>query len=67
MNCQLFMQKYQPTRFCDFEIDDEINNILHTLVNINNLNILFIGDIGSGKTSFINALICEYYAKHAKY
>lgn len=67
MNCQLFMQKYQPTRFCDFEIDDEIISILHTLVNINNLNILFIGDIGSGKTSFINALICEYYAKHAKY
>ena len=67
MNCTLFMQKYQPMRFADFEIDDEIINILQTLVSINNLNILFIGDIGSGKTSFINALIREYYAGHSKY
>ena len=28
---------------------------------MNNLNILFIGDIGSGKTSMLNALIREYY------
>ena len=28
---------------------------------MNNLNILFIGDIGSGKTALLNALIREYY------
>lgn len=28
---------------------------------MNNINILFIGDIGSGKTSFLNATIKEYY------
>jgi replication factor C subunit 3/5 len=28
---------------------------------MNNLNILFIGDIGSGKTTFLNASIKEYY------
>ena len=28
---------------------------------MNNLNILFIGDIGSGKTTFLNAAIKEYY------
>jgi DNA polymerase III delta prime subunit len=61
MNYPLFMQKYQPTRFADFEIDDETVDILKTLIELNNLNILFIGDIGSGKTSFVNALIREYY------
>jgi DNA polymerase III gamma/tau subunit len=67
MNYPLFMQKYQPMRFNEFEIDDEIVNILQTLIKMNNMNILFIGDIGSGKTSFINALIREYYVGDEKY
>jgi DNA polymerase III delta prime subunit len=29
---------------------------------MNNLNILFIGDIGCGKTAFLNAVIKEYYS-----
>jgi DNA polymerase III delta prime subunit len=56
-----FMYKYKPTLFKDFEIDPNIINILNTLISMNNLNILFIGGSGSGKTSLINALIKEYY------
>lgn len=67
MNCQLFMQKYQPTRFCEFELDDSIVNILTTMIAMNNMNILFIGETGSGKTSFVNALIREYYSECEKY
>jgi DNA polymerase III gamma/tau subunit len=63
----LFMQKYQPMVFQDFEIDDEMIDILQTLLDMNGLNILFIGDTGSGKTSFINALIREYYQNNPKY
>ena len=55
----LFIQKYKPTNFCDFEIDYDIVSVLQTMVDMNSLNILFIGDVGSGKTSFINALIKE--------
>lgn len=61
MNTPLFLNKYQPTRFADFETDSEMIDILNTLININNLNILFIGDIGCGKTAFLNAVIREYY------
>jgi len=61
------MQKYQPTRFCNFEMDSELISVLKTMVEMNSLNILFIGDVGSGKTSFINALIQEYYAGKTKY
>ena len=57
----LFLNKYQPLYFKDFEIDNEIVDILNTLISMNNLNVLFIGDIGSGKTTFLNASIKEYY------
>ena len=56
-----FIYKYKPTTFDDFEIQPEIIHILSTLISMNNLNILFIGDSGSGKTSLINTLIKEYY------
>ena len=58
---KLFIHKYQPIYFEDFEIDPENLEILQMLIKMNNLNILFIGDIGSGKTSMLNALIREYY------
>ena len=65
MDKQLFLNKYQPLYFKDFESDDEMIDILHTLINMDNLNILFIGDIGSGKTTFLNATIKEYYKNYA--
>jgi|TARA_B100001059_G_scaffold231578_1_gene267638 DNA polymerase III delta prime subunit len=56
-----FIYKYKPVLFKDFEIDQNIITILNTLISMNNLNILFTGNSGSGKTSIINALIKEYY------
>jgi len=56
-----FMYKYKPHFFKDFEIDKNIVDILNTMISMNNLNILFIGDTGSGKTSLIQAAIREYY------
>jgi len=56
-----FMYKYKPLFFKDFEMDPEITNILNTMISMNNLNILFIGDSGSGKTCLINAIMREYY------
>ena len=58
---KLFVNKYQPLLFNDFGIDDEIIKILKTLVLMDNLNILLIGDVASGKTSLLNCLIREYY------
>lgn len=64
MDTNLFIYKFQPLYFKDFEIDGEIIDILTTLISMNNLNILFIGDIGSGKTAILNALIREYYSTY---
>jgi len=57
----LLINKYQPLFFNDFGMDDDIINLLTTFIHMDNLNILLIGDIASGKTSLLNAIIREYY------
>lgn len=65
MNKELFLNKYQPNFFNDFEGDNKIIHFLNKLIKINNLNILFIGEIGTGKTTFLNAVIKEYYKDYS--
>ena len=60
-NSKLFINKFQPTNFNDFGIDSDIIDILKTLILMDDLNILIIGDVASGKTTLLNALIREYY------
>lgn len=59
---QPFINKYQPQHFNHFEqLDVNVVLLLKTLIDMNNLNILLVGDPGSGKTSLIYAVIREYY------
>ena len=61
-----FIAKYQPSKIDDFEqLDENTMTIIHSLIAMDNLNIMFYGDSGSGKTSIINAMIREYYKKTA--
>jgi DNA polymerase III delta prime subunit len=57
----LFLNKYQPLYYKDCIVDNGMVHILNSLIDMNNLNILFIGDIGCGKTTFLNATVKEYY------
>ena len=56
-----FLKKYQPLFYKDFVIDKDYIDLLKTLIEMDNLNILLIGNNGSGKTSLIEATIREYY------
>ena len=56
-----FLKKYQPQKFNEFIIDKDYIDILKTMIKMDNLNILLIGNNGSGKTSLIEATIREYY------
>jgi DNA polymerase III delta prime subunit len=56
-----FIYKYQPKTINDFYINNDLLNILNNLISINNLNILLIGNYGSGKTSLIKVIINTYY------
>jgi replication factor C subunit 2/4 len=60
MNVQ-FLKKYQPLFFKDFTIESEYIELLNTLIDMNNLNILLLGNPGCGKTSLLYATIREYY------
>ena len=53
--------KYTPKIINDLEINDSIKILLETFIKMDNLNLLFIGDSGCGKTTLINVLINEYY------
>lgn len=61
MTDKLFINKYQPLFFKDFGSSNDVIEILKTLILIDDLNILLIGDMTSGKTCMLNALIREYY------
>jgi DNA polymerase III delta prime subunit len=56
-----FISKYKPYFINDFCIDSKLLSALKTLLEINNLNILIIGNSSSGKTTMLYALIREYY------
>lgn len=60
---QPFIYKYRPNSLKDFEIDKTIIDLLETLIKSDILNILLVGDAGSGKTSLINCIIKEYYGE----
>ena len=42
-------------------MSETMKTMFHDLIKIDKLNLLLIGDMGSGKTSILNSLIREYY------
>jgi len=58
---ELFINKYQPIYIDDFGIEPELIRILKTFIDMDNLNMMFIGETNTGKTSLLNAIIIEYY------
>jgi replication factor C subunit 2/4 len=58
---KLFVDKYQPLFFHDFDLEPDLLQILNTMITMDSLNILLIGDVAAGKTSLLNALIREYF------
>jgi DNA polymerase III delta prime subunit len=59
----LFINKFQPIYFNDYGLDEELLQILKTFILMDNLNIMLIGEIASGKTSLLNTIVREYYSE----
>lgn len=56
-----FLKKYRPKKYTDFIFNSPLIKLLTTLIKMNNLNLLLVGDSSSGKTSLLDATIREYY------
>ena len=58
---ETLIKKYEPKKFQDFKINKTYIDMLKFMINMDNLNVLFVGNIGTGKTCLMEALIREYY------
>ena len=56
-----FITKYKPYYIDDFYLDNNLISVLKTFIELDQLNLLFVGTASSGKTSLLYALIREYY------
>jgi DNA polymerase III delta prime subunit len=57
----LFISKYKPHSLNGFFASPKFKSVLRTLLEIDDINILFIGNTCSGKTILLHTLIREYY------
>jgi DNA polymerase III delta prime subunit len=56
-----FLKKYKPTCLDDFYFENDLQQTIELLMEVDNLNTLFIGSSGCGKTSLLNVIIKQYY------
>lgn len=56
-----FLSKYKPSNLNEFIMDPTLLSILTKLIELDNLNLLLIGDSGTGKSTLTKILIKEYY------
>tara|TARA_E500000331_G_scaffold344483_1_gene380800 strand:- start:8887 stop:9840 length:954 start_codon:yes stop_codon:yes gene_type:complete len=61
-----FIKKYQPEKLNEFGLKKDTYNFVNTLIDVDKLNILFVGDPDAGKTTILKCLIKEYYKGYSE-
>ena len=56
-----FLKKYQPKKYNEYYNFRDTIEIMKLLLTINKLNVIFVGNQGGGKTTFIKSTLREYY------
>lgn len=56
-----FLYKYQPQTLDEFHLDADFLELIKVHVEMDNLNLLLVGNSGCGKTSLIQTIIRTYY------
>jgi DNA polymerase III delta prime subunit len=54
------------SRIDDFIIEESLKNLLKTMVKIGDLNMIFFGETGTGKSQLISVVLNEYYKMQLK-
>tara|TARA_B100000513_G_scaffold195270_2_gene125563 strand:+ start:362 stop:1345 length:984 start_codon:yes stop_codon:yes gene_type:complete len=58
---QTFISKYKPYYLKDFYMDNHVYESILNFLHLDYMQLLFVGNPCSGKTSLLNAIIREYY------
>jgi DNA polymerase III delta prime subunit len=66
MDPDTFILKYKPYFIRDFYLESSHIKVLNVLKELDDLNLLIVGNACSGKTSLIYAIIREYYGMDEK-
>tara|TARA_Y100000389_G_scaffold205088_1_gene262958 strand:- start:10438 stop:11391 length:954 start_codon:yes stop_codon:yes gene_type:complete len=61
MENKIFLYKYQPSNLDDFYFEQDLKSLIELLIFKDNVNCLFYGTTGCGKTSLIYTLLQKYY------
>jgi len=56
-----FINRYKPKKLDDLYLDKQLKVTINTIIKLNFLNILIVGNSGCGKTSLINIILSMYY------
>ena len=60
---ELLISKYVPCMFDHLKYKDKLVHDLKMLIHLDEINILFVGETGVGKSMLIDIIINEYYTK----
>ena len=60
---ELLISKYVPSIFDHLKYKDKLVHDLKMLIHLDEINILFVGETGVGKSMLIDIIINEYYTK----
>ena len=64
---EFISEKYYPKSIDDFNVKDNFSNIIKSFIKLENLNIIIVGGMSTGKTSLIQLIIQNYYKEFNNY
>ena len=64
---EFISEKYYPKSIDDFNVKDNFSNIVKSFIKLENLNIIIVGGMSTGKTSLIQLIIQNYYKDFNNY
>ena len=62
---ELLTTKYQPLKLSDFKVNNDSIALIQSLISMETLNVLLVGDRGTGKSVLIQSIVNEYYGNES--
>lgn len=58
---QTFISKYKPYFLSEFNTDPQLISVVRTFIELGDVNMLFVGNASTGKTTLLYAILRDYY------